>query len=90
MIRISGLAIISRVAAVAEIRSIDIIAFVAGKAIAGNSSVRTLQQVILVMDRKSSRLPVGIGSMTGFTFVWNTDRIMIWVDRLVKISFMAG
>ena len=90
MIRIGGLVVFIRVASKAKIRSIYIIALVAGKAIAGNSCVCSLQRIIIIMDRESGRLPVRISGMAGFTVVGNTYSVVVRIDRLVEIGFMTG
>ena len=62
--RIGGLIVILLVTAKAGVGGVGIIAVVAGCTISGNRKMCTLQDVIIVVNRKSGRLPVGLGVVT--------------------------
>ena len=60
---VGGSRIVSRVAAVAGVGRIVVIAVVADGTVAGNGSVCTLQHIIVIVHGERSRVPVGIGRM---------------------------
>ena len=67
VVRIGRSCIICRVAAVAGIRRVVVIAVVADCTVIGNRGVRTLQHIIVVVYRECGRIPVRIGGVAGST-----------------------
>ena len=73
------LVIIRRMTAKTGVWCIVVITVMAGKTIVGYRSMSTLQNVILVMNSKGSRLPVGVCGVAGFAGGWNCQRAMVWI-----------
>ena len=67
-----------------------IIAVVANDTLVGYSHMRSCQDVIIIVDRESSRGPVRICSMTDCTGSRNIDSAMIRIGRLVVIGLMTS
>lgn len=88
MIRIGCLVIIIGMATITKIWRIDVIAFMTVKTI--DAGMGSCEGIIVIMDWKCSRLPTGVGCVTGLTVGWNTIGTVIRINRLVKSSFMAG
>ena len=80
MIRISSLVIIIGVTGKTGIWRAVVITVMAGKTIVGYRSMSTLQNVILVMDSESGRLPVRVCGVAGFAGCWNCQRTMVRVS----------
>lgn len=68
----------------AGVRCVVIITIVAGHALVGDDSVSTVENVILIVNRKRSRVPVWHRGMTGRTIRRNTYRQVIWVYAFIK------
>ena len=66
-----------------------VIAIVAGGAIIRNGYVRSIEYIIVIVDREGRRRPTGIRSMAHRTIRRNIDRLVIRIYRLVVISCMA-
>ena len=89
VIGICSLIVLLCMTAITNIGCIIVIPFVAAVTIISDLYMSSLDDKIIVMDRECSRFPVWQGSMAGRTFLWNIDRIVIWIGRLVKIRCMA-
>ncbi len=90
MVRARCLGIISRVATVAGIGRIVVVAVVAGSAVVGNSRVRPVQSIIVVVNRERSGFPARFGGMAHGTIRRDVQRHVVGVRRLVEICGMAG
>lgn len=89
MVGIGGLVIVGNMAAGAGIWRVGVITVVAGGAVVGYSCMRPFQNIIIVVNRKSSRLPRG-GGMTRRAIRWNIQGNVVRVGTLVVILRMAG
>ena len=89
MVRIVCFVILFCMAPETGIRRIGIIAVMAGCTFVGNGQVRPFNPVIIVMDGKGCRFPVGLGGMAGCTIIWYTNSCMVGIGCLVVIIGMA-
>ena len=80
---------ISGMATGTGVRGIVVIAVVAGGTVVGNSCVRTVQRIIIVVVGKRSRRPAGSSGMARSTIRRQAQTTVIWVRSLVKIVRMA-
>ena len=90
MIRIVRLVVIIQMTADTGIGSGIIISVMANNTIVGYSHMCSSQNVVIIVDRESSRRPVRICSMAGRTLRWNADCAMIWICCLVVIGLVAS
>ncbi len=65
VVRVGRSSVVRRVASVAGIGCIVVIAVVASRTVTGNGGVRTLQYVVIVVHRERSRFPTRVGGMAG-------------------------
>lgn len=70
VIRVIGRRIVRRVAAKAGIGRVVVIPVVAGRAIIGNSRMRTVQGIVVIMDRECCRRPSGSSRVAHGTVCW--------------------
>ena len=61
----------------------------AGNTIVGNGNMRALQDIVIIVDRESSRDPARICRMTGSAILGNIDRGVIWIYRLIVLVRMT-
>ena len=85
VVRIGRSRKICRVAAIAGVRRIVVVAVVAGRTVAGNRGVRTLQHIIVVVNRECSRIPTRIGGVASGTIGRQTQRAVIGVGAGIVI-----
>ena len=76
-------------AAVAGIGCCGIISVVASGAITGDSSMRPVQSIIIVVNRERRRFPTRSRGMTHSTVRREVQRYVVGVDRLVEICGMT-
>lgn len=79
MWRIVGLVIIRLVTAITGVGCIIIIAVVTIGTLVCNGHMRSLQHIIVVMDRECRRLPVGIGGVALLAIIRYANGNMVWV-----------
>jgi len=89
MRRIGCLLVIAGVATVTYIRCVDIIPFMAGKAICRDAGMGPVQLVIIIVDREECRLPVRFCSVTCLTGGRDCKLKVAGVYRFIKIDLMT-
>ena len=62
-----------------------VIAVVASRAVVGNGSMRPAQNPIIVVNRESRRIPIGVGGMAHRTISWNAKDDVVGVGTAVEI-----
>ncbi len=67
-----------------------VIAVVACCTVVGNGSMRPAQNPIIVVDRESRRIPIGVGRMAHRTIGWNAKGDVIGVGTAVEIGQVAA
>ena len=77
------------VAAETGARRIRVIPVVASCAIIGNRSVSAVQRVKIIVQRESSRRPIGQGRVAHRTIVRQVQRDVIWIHTALKIRRVA-
>ena len=70
------------------IGGVVVIAVVAGRAVIGNGSVRTVELVVVVVDGECRRHPA-IAGMTGFAIGWDAEYLVVWVNGSVVVRLVA-
>jgi hypothetical protein len=90
MIRIVRLVVIIQMTTDTGIGSGIIISVMANYTIVGYSHMCASQNIVIIVDRESSRGPVRICSMAGRTLSRNTDCAMIRICCLVVIGLVAS
>lgn len=70
----------------AGVGCIGVIAVVASRAIVGNGCMRTVQHPIVVVNRESCRIPIGVGRMAHRTIRWNAKDDVVGIGTAVKIG----
>ena len=85
MVGIRCLNIISCMAAIASIGSRVVIPIVANGTIIGDSGMRSVQRVIVPVDRESGRFPAGRCGMAHGAIRRKVQRHVVWVASLVEI-----
>lgn len=90
MIRVGCLIVLFGVTSKASIGCVGVAAFVASKAIAGNSVVCTLNHIVIAVLIERGRFPSWLGAVAKCTIVLNTCCCMVWVRCCVVIRLMTG
>jgi len=62
-----------------------VIAVVASCTVVGNSRMRPAQNPVIVVNRESRRIPVGVGRMAHRTIGWNAKDDVVGVGTAVEI-----
>ncbi len=89
VVRIGRGCIIRCVTTVTCVRRVRVVPVVTGRTIAGNSRVRTLQHVVVVVDRERSRIPARISRVAHRAIRRDVQRDVVGICCLVKISSVA-
>ena len=89
MVGVGRLIIIVDMAACAGIGCIGIVSVVAGSAVVGNTRMRPFQNVIIIVNGESGRLPAA-GSVARRTVRWDIQGNVTWIVALVVILRMTG
>ena len=90
VIRIRHLVIVCRVAAEAGVRCVVVVPVVAGSAIIGYDSMCAIQHIIIIVNGKAGRRPIGLRRMTGSTVRREAQRHVVRIGTLVEIRRMAS
>ena len=77
VIRVAGALVIRSVATVTGVWRVVVIAVVALRTIICNRDMRSVQHVIVIVNREGCRRPVWIGGVTHRTIRMNVDRLVI-------------
>ena len=89
VVRTSRSRIIGRMAAVAGIRCVVVVAVVAGSTIIGNARMRAVQRIVIVVNGECSRFPARVGGMAHRTIRRNIQGGVIRVGTGSIIGRMA-
>lgn len=81
--------VICLMASIAITGSVRIIACMTATAIGRYRKMCTFKDIIIVVNRETSRFPPRIGGMAGCTFGGNTDRGVVRIGGLVEVVAMA-
>lgn len=83
MVRVGGGVVIGLVASCTGIWGVDIISLVARGTVVPDRSMGASQRIVVPMDREGRRLPAGVGGVALIAGVWDADRQMVRVCRLI-------
>ena len=86
VVGVIGRVVIAQVAAYASAWCIVVVAVVASRAIIGNGRMCTAQNPIVVVNRESCRIPIGVGGMAHRTIRWNAKDDVVGVGAAVEIG----
>ena len=86
VVRVVSRVVIAQVAAYASAWRVGIIAVVASRAIVGNSRMCPAQYPIIVVNRESRRIPIGVGGMAHRTISWNAKDDVVGIGTAVEIG----
>lgn len=89
MVWIQGSIVIRLVATYAGVGRVVIIPVMTGSAIIGNACMRSIQSVIVVVNRESSWRPTSIRGVAHGTITWNGQGYMVGVQTGIIIRGMA-
>ena len=90
VVRIGGRIVIGRMTPCTGIGRVVVIPVVTGSTIVGNLRMRSVQGVIIVVDRKTRRRPARVGGMAHRTICWQVQTGVAGVNTGVVIGRVAG
>ena len=86
MVRIGSRYISCIVTAIARIRCIIVIPVMTGRTIIGNTRMRSIEGVIIIVNGECGGLPTRTGGMTSGAIGRNTQRYVVGIQALVVIG----
>ena len=89
VVGVGGSVVIRQVAAHAGVGRIVVITVVAGHTVIGNSRMRAIERIVVVVVGKSRRCPAGLGGVAARTVIAEAQRHVVGVAGLVKIRAVA-
>ena len=90
MVRVGSGIVVSQVAANTGVGCIVVIAVVTGSTVVGNSRVRPVERIVIVVIGKRSRRPARLGRMATGAVIAKAQRYVVGIARLIEISAMAA
>ena len=90
MVRVGSGIVVSQVAANTGVGCIVVIAVVTGSTVVGNSRVRPVERIVIVVIGKRSRRPARLGRMATGAVIAKAQRYVIGVAGLIEIRRVAA
>lgn len=90
MVRIGGLVIVRLMASGTGTRRVEVVPVVAGGTVIGDQGMCAVEWIEIVVIGKESRIPVGVGGVTGRTIHGEAQIDVVGVDCLVEVLGVAG